>query len=250
MLDPGALFVIIAIFVIAGLVKGVTGLGLPTVSLGLLVAILDLPTAMALLLVPSFAANLWQAAVGGHARDVFFRIWPFLLAACSTVWIGALALDHVDIAYLSALLGMLLIIYASVGLLGVQLSIARAREKRLGVVFGLVNGVLTGMTGSFTVPGVMFLQAIGLPRDKLIQAMGMLFLASTVALALALGGNSRLTWELGGLSALSVIPAGFGIVLGQKVRSRLSERLFRKIFLAALLLLGLYVTVRALVASL
>jgi len=63
-----------------------------------------------------------------------------------------------------------------------------------------VNGILTGMTGSFVIPGVMFLQAIGLPRDTLIQAMGMLFTASTLALAIALQGNRLLTVELGSLS--------------------------------------------------
>ena len=45
--EPGFLIAVAAIFVLAGGVKGVIGLGLPTVSLGLLTAMTDLPTAMA-----------------------------------------------------------------------------------------------------------------------------------------------------------------------------------------------------------
>ena len=102
------------------------------------------------------------------------------------------------------------------------------------------------MTGSFVVPGVMFLQAIGLSRDLLVQAMGMLFTASTLALALALQGNSLLTAQLGIASAIALIPAILGMVLGQCIRRNLSEQLFRRVFFIAILCLGLYIVTAAL----
>ena len=95
MTEPGILAAIAATFALAGLVKGVIGLGLPTVSLALLSATLGLPQAMALLLVPSFATNALQALSGGNAKTVLARIWPFLALATVTVWIGALALGFV-----------------------------------------------------------------------------------------------------------------------------------------------------------
>ena len=91
------------------------------------------------------------------------------------------------------------------------------------------------------VPGVMFLQAIGLSRDMLIQAMGLLFAASTLALAVALQTANILTIEHGILSAGAVLPAIAGMRLGQRVRSTLSERRFRKVFFVALLLLRTYI---------
>jgi hypothetical protein len=66
-----------ATFFIAGGVKGVIGLGLPSVSLALLTATLGLYEAMAILLVPSFVTNLWQAVVGGELRAILARTWPF-----------------------------------------------------------------------------------------------------------------------------------------------------------------------------
>ena len=77
MFDPTILAIVLATFVLAGTVKGVIGLGLPTVSLALLTVALDLPSAMALLLLPSFITNVWQAAVGGHGREIIKRLWPF-----------------------------------------------------------------------------------------------------------------------------------------------------------------------------
>ena len=52
-------------FLLAGFVKGIVGLGLPTISLALLTALLDLPTAMALLVVPAFAL-ISGKFIGGH----------------------------------------------------------------------------------------------------------------------------------------------------------------------------------------
>ncbi|MBE0620293.1 MAG: sulfite exporter TauE/SafE family protein [Burkholderiales bacterium] len=249
MLDLLTLTAIAGTFLLAGAVKGVIGLGLPTVSLGLLTAALDLPTAMALLIVPSLVTNLWQAVVGGNGRAIFLRIWPFLLMATATVWLGATALTRVDLSLLSGLLGVLLVAYAALNLAGIRIEISTQREIWAGPLFGIANGVLTGMTGSFMVPGVMFLQAIGLSRDRLVQAMGMLFTASTVALAVALHGNSLLTTQLSLVSLAAVIPAAVGMVTGQRMRRRLSEDRFRQLFFLAILVLGAYIIAKAVLGA-
>ena len=244
MFDATTILVMVT-FLIAGLVKGVIGLGL-TVSLALLTVAIDLPTAMALLLLPSFVTNLWQALTGGNARLVLQRLWPFLLLATVTVWIGAGALTRVNPALLSAFLGVLLVIYAGTNLGGLRITISPQREVWVGPLIGLVNGVLTGMTGSFVVPGVMFLRAIGLSREVLLQAMGMLFTLSTLALAIALQRNALLTTEHWVLSAMALFPAILGMVFGRQIRQRIAEQLFRKMFYISLLLLGTYIIFSAL----
>lgn len=239
------LFVVFGTFLVAGAVKGVIGLGLPTVSLALLTVALDLPSAMALLLVPSFTTNLWQSVVGGNATLILRRIWPFLALATVTVWIGVAALTRLNPSLLTALLGALLITYSAINLGGVRLTIPTHHERWVGPLVGVANGVLTGMTGSFVVPGVMFLQAIGLSRDLLIQAMGMLFTASTLALAAALHHANFLTGHQGVLSAAAVLPALIGMIGGQRLRQSLSEQGFRTVFFIALLVLGAYIVANA-----
>jgi len=242
------ILVLVAVtFLLAGGVKGVIGLGLPTVSLAVLTATIGLQPAMALLLVPSFVTNLWQAVVGGNFMTILKRTWPFMLMATAMVWAGGLVLVAIDVSWLSAGLGALLVVYSLLSLTRSGLQIPRASESWAGPLFGAVNGVLTGMTGSFVVPGVPYLQAIGLSRDELIQAMGMLFTISTAALAVSLGGQNLLSAELGTISAVSVVPAIIGMVLGQKLRQRLSEAKFRKVFFTSILILGLYIIVRSLV---
>lgn len=240
MLEPLTLAAIGGTFLLAGAVKGVIGLGLPTVSLAVLTVALDLPTAMALLIVPSFVTNLWQGLAGGELTALLRRLWPFLLAATATVWAGALAVGTVDLKLLAGLLGVLLIAYATISLSGFRLHVAVSGERWAGPLIGGVNGVLTGMTGSFVVPGVLYLQALGLSRNALVQSMGILFTLSTVALALALEQNSLWTWDKGIVSAGAVIPALLGMALGQRIRTVLSEARFRQVFFWSLFVLGLY----------
>jgi uncharacterized membrane protein YfcA len=243
--DLTTVLVVTGAFLIAGAVKGVIGLGLPMVSLGLMTVALDLRTAMALLVVPSFVTNLWQSVVGGNAKTIVHRLWPFLATATVTVWIGVAALAHLDPSLLTALLGAQLVTYSLVSLHGIRLTIPPRHEGWTCPLVGSVNGVLTGMTGSSVVPGVMFLQAIGLPRDALIQAMGILFAASTFALAAALQQANFLTADHGVLSSAAVLPAIAGMIAGRWIRKGLSEQRFRTVFFIALLLLGAYLIANA-----
>ncbi|PIE57553.1 MAG: hypothetical protein CSA33_07845 [Desulfobulbus propionicus] len=236
--DVVALFLIGATFFVAGGVKGMIGFGLPTVSVGVLATCFDVPTAMALLLVPSLLTNLWQATHGGHARALVQRIWLFLLGAGGSIWVGAILLTSVNTAYLTMSLGAVVVVYCLLHFMGCPCNVQSDHEQTIGLILGIVNGILTGMTGSFVVPGVMFLQAIGLPRNMLVQAMGMLFSVSTLGLAIALQKSRLLTMELGVLSILAVVPAGAGMLLGQRIRDSLPKERFTKGFFFALLILG------------
>lgn len=229
------------VFLLAGAVKGVVGLGLPTVSLGLLTVTVGLDQAMALMLAPAFATNVWQAAVGGHFVSALRRIWPFLAAATVTVWIGVVLGAGSDTDLLASLLGVLLIAYGAFGLGRPFLAIGAKRERWAGPLTGSVNGILTGLTGSFVVPGVPYLQTLGLPRDQLVQAMGLLFTTSTVALALALSAGGKLPPEAGLASVLAVAPAVAGMIAGARVRSRIGEGAYRRGLLWSLIVLGLYI---------
>ncbi len=244
--DSASLIMVCLTFFLAGGVKGVIGLGLPTVSLALLAIAFDLTTAMALLLIPSLVTNAWQAVAGGYLAPLLRRLWPLLLLATVTVWIGGLVLTRVDLAWPTALLGALLIVYAGLNLGGYRVRVEPRQETWAGPLCGMINGILTGMTGSFVVPGVLYLQALGLPRDRLVQAMGILFTLSTLALAFSLQGNRLLSVELGYYSALGLVPALAGMLIGLRIRATLDEDRFRRIFFVALLVVGGFILLRQL----
>ncbi len=242
-LDIISVLMIAFSFAVAGAVKGVIGLGLPSISLSLLILVFDLTTAMTLLLVPSLLTNLWQASVGGHFGQLIKRLWLFLLPAALMIWVGALVLSRVDLEWLTGLLGLLLVVYGGLGLSGFKAELSERNQTWLGPLCGIMNGVLTGMTGAFVVPGVLYLQSLNLGREQLLQAMGILFSLSTIALGLALQNAGFISLEWLGYSAVALVPAMVGMLAGQQIRHRLSASRFRQCFFVGLLSLGLYLIV-------
>ena len=243
MADPQLIFMIAAIFCFAGVVKGMVGLGLPTVSIGLLTLIVDLPTAMVLLLVPSLTTNIWQALAGKYFFYLLRRLGLFFLMAVVMVHVGAQLFTVVETALLQRGLGALLLLYALLGLIGKSPKLTPRQQTLFCPACGAINGLLTGLTGTLFVPGVMFLQAIGLPRDVLVQSMGMLFAALTASLGLALYQHDLFAPNVGGLSAAALMPALFGMWCGQTLKNHMSPDLFRRLFLISLGGLGSYILV-------
>lgn len=246
--DGPTIAVIVGAFFVGGLVKGLTGLGLPPVVLGILTATIGIQPAKALILIPTFLTNSLQAAVGGHAWDIVRRTWPFMLAATALTASGALTLQYFETDLMSSLLGLLLAVYGLLGLLDMRMTIHGRWLHPAGLAFGGANGFLTGLTGSSAVPGVFYLESIGLRRDELVQSMGILFTLSTVGLAWTLRAQDLLDVRLLVMSAVALAPALVGMWIGARIRAAIPELRFRTVFCVALLAMGTFVTVQSLVA--
>ena len=124
------------------------------------------------------------------------------------------------------------------------------REAALSVLLGACNGALTGLTGSFMVPSVLYMQALGFPKDMLVQAMGFFFALSTLMLTISLGSNDLIDAQHMRWSAYALVPSFAGVFAGRWVRSQIDEQHFQKIFMIAVLALGAYLIWRSTVALL
>ncbi|HMN81170.1 MAG TPA: sulfite exporter TauE/SafE family protein [Burkholderiaceae bacterium] len=231
-------------FLAAGSVKGVTGMGLPTIAMGLLGTVMPPAAAAAMLVIPSFVTNVWQFLAGPAVAGLTRRLWPMMLGIVLGTVGGAALLVRVDPLWSRLALGVALIVYAGYALISPTLAVPSRIQPWLSPVVGLVTGVVTGATGVFVMPAVPYLQALDLDKDELVQALGLSFTVSTIALAAGLIAHGAFRLDQLGLSALAVIPSLAGMWLGQKVRARISPKRFRQCFLLFLLLLGLELAVR------
>jgi uncharacterized protein len=243
------LLLIATVFALAGFVKGVIGLGLPTVSMGLLAVAMTPLQALTIVVVPAIVTNLWQTFAGPHLREILRRLWPLLLGTVvAIVWSGALMAGRYA-RYGTIVLGLLLVVYALLGLTHLQFRTAPRDEKWVGGIVGVLTGVIAAATGVQVIPSMPFLQSIGMEKDELVQALGVFFTAATLAQAFNLTGAGLLdaSTALPGLVAMATAFAG--MFAGQAVRQRMDPAKFRRWFLIAMLVLGVYLTGTA-VASL
>ncbi len=229
---------IAATFLLAGLVKGVIGLGLPTVAMGLLGLALPPAQAASLLLVPSLVTNLWQLFAGPRFGPLLLRLWSMMLGICAGAWAGS-GLITGGAAHLATVgLGAALVVYAAIGLTKLTLRVPPRLEPWAGPLVGLTTGLVTGATGVSVIPAVPYLGALGLERDDLVQALGLSFTASTLALAAGLASHGALPLRAAGASLLALAPALAGMALGGWLRARVRPATFRRCFFVGLLVLG------------
>lgn len=244
MTDP-LLLIVAATYVLAGLVKGVIGLGLPAIAMGFLAIVVAPVEAAAILILPALVTNIWQMLAGPHFKSLIRRMWPMLLGVVGGTLAGAGWLVAVDQRFSTALLGVTVTLYGVSGLWSVRMAVGRASERWLAPLAGGATGLIGAATGVFVIPGVPYLQAIGLGKDELVQGLGLFFTVSMVVLGLNLAAASALNWSHGPAAIVALAAAAAGMRLGQVLRTRLKPATFQRLFFIGLVVLGLYLVARS-----
>jgi uncharacterized membrane protein YfcA len=240
------------VFLLAGLVKGVTGMGLPTVAVALLTLRMSPLEAAALLIVPSSITNVWQLMAGPALYPLWRRLRTLLIAVCVGTGAAGWALSSsaatgaslAVAAWTGSALGLALLGYGLLGLNGWKPRVPQRAERWAGPLAGAATGVMAGVTGVFVMPVAPYLQALDMEKDDLIQAMGLAFTVSTLALATMLACRGEWHASAAGSSFLALLPAGGGMLLGQWLRDHMRPALFRRCFFISLLALGAHQCLR------
>ena len=242
----GATLLFVAIvFALAGFVKGVVGLGLPTIAIGLLAVVMPPVQAAAILILPSTVTNIWQLVAGPSVTGIMRRLWPMMAGVCAGTWAGMGLMTGTAGRHGGTFLGIALVIYAATGLAQVRFSVPARHERWLSPVVGLLTGLVTAVTGVFVIPAVPYLQSIGLEKEDLVQALGLSFTVSTLALAVNVAAAGALTATPLVATVAALAAACIGMWVGQAVRLRLAPDTFRRWFFIGLALLGVYLAIGA-----
>lgn len=227
------------IFLIAGVVKGVSGMGLPTVSMALLGLIMPPAEAAMLMLLPSLLTNLAQCK-GQYLRSLCLRLWPLWTGLILLAVLSPLSDIGGSDKHVRLLLGMVLVAYGLWGIVKPVLPNFGSYAHLAGFVAGVLSGILTAATGVFVIPLVPYLQSLKLAKDELIQALGLSFMLATVALSIRLGSVGSAGIKLDVIAQLiALVSAGVGLWFGSAIRSHLRPAQFQRSLYSVFLFLGI-----------
>ena len=230
--------VIAIAFIVAGMVKGVIGAGLPTVATPIAATVLDPALAIALTVVPVLVTNVWQALQGGHYRPVLRVFWPMLLALSLGVIGGAQILVTVEPSATALVMGALVVAISGYQLSVGGFTVPASAQAWLNPIAGAICGVFGGIAGLFA-PTIMYATALRLPKDMLVSLFGLLALCGTLPLYASLTVNRVLALDELLLSVAATVPVVLGFAAGKWLRDRISQRTFERSLFSILLLIGL-----------
>jgi uncharacterized membrane protein YfcA len=230
----------LVVFLLAGTVKGLVGLGLPTITIALTSLVLPLTEAVALIALPTVITNIWQAAVGGRFWIIVRRQAPLIVPLMITLYLTMWLVGQKGPDWAFLVLAAVLVLYSALGLLRIRLRIHADLERPLAPVVGVVSGFVAGIVGVPVVPLMPYLQGLDIKPSELVQTLGVVLCATSLTLTASLLNVGLLDGKRTIVSAAAVVPAVAGMWLGQQIRLRLSVDQFRLAVLWALLLTGVY----------
>lgn len=224
--------------VLAGVVKGILSIGLPLVGMPLLTLVVDVPTAVAILMIPLVLSNLIQAIEGRGTIVMIKRFWPLIICLIGGTFAGTALFAALDRQILLLIVGVLAIVMSTFSILQPHVTISRRAERWAALPVGFVAGLIGGMSTLFGPLLTVYVVGLKMPRDEFVKAISLLFLIAAVCLML--GGTAQgtatakeLTW-----SAVAMIPVYGGMLIGQRMRRHVNPDQFRMLVLGVVWLTG------------
>jgi uncharacterized membrane protein YfcA len=237
---PGAVIAaIVMMLVIAGMTKGLIGIGMPIVAVPLLNLVVDLPVTVAILSIPLIISNVPQALQGDRIGVVTRRLFPLFCGLVFGVGIGVYLLASVRVDLLKPIVGVILIAVVSLMLLSPRLVVRPKQEKYLGPLAGLIGGILGGLAALAGPFVFVYILALGLTKDRFVQYSSLYLVVASTLLTILLGGTGALGWKDALASTLAVVPILVGMRIGAGLRTLVSPPVFRTLILAVVMVSGL-----------
>ena len=234
MTDPMTWATIIVAFALGGVVKGVTGVGLPLIALPAIAARLGVPAAIVIIALPAIVTNFWQ--VGSFRQEARgLRFLPgFLAAGMAGIAIGTVLLVKAPESLLSTGLGCIVVMYIALRLAKPDLGLSERAARLLAPFAGGAAGLLQGLTGLAAPIGVTFLHSLRLSREPYLFVTSAMFLLFALVQLSAVTISGLVTAErlIQGVAAL--VSALAFMPVGSWIGSRLKPAIFDRIILLLL----------------
>lgn len=239
MLSPQQWALAVMVAVCAGLIKGMIGFALPTIFIMGLSFIVPPSLAVAAMIIPTIATNLYQAfrtgiraAVVSTSQFKFFLGIGFIFLMLSAQ-MSAILPNQIFLAAL----GGVVTFFSLLQLVGWQLPI-HAASLRAEITMGAVTGFLGGMSGVWGPPTVAYLTALNTPKHEQMRVQGVVYGLGAVALAFAHVVSGLFTVKTAALSVILLFPSMIGMAIGTAIQDRIDQHVFRRITLIVLLVAG------------
>lgn len=253
--DNMQMLLLIAIFALASLLHGISGLGATLVTTTALASIYPLPHAIVLVIFPSLVVNAmtWLAGGGRTIWQNFIyygrRYWLLALTSLIGSILGAKLLLWIDSAYILLVLAAVIAFYVISALLGKQFRLPDT--KPVLIIVGFSAGVIGGATNAMSTVLMMYLLSASDDKNTIAKVGNMCYFLGKIAQIIVLRepimALSNGEWQL--ITILSVLSIA-ALLVGIRLRRYLPQARFRQLILLILTVLGIRVAWQGIAAFL
>ena len=232
-------------YFLGGITQGILGVGLITVVISLLSFVIDVKETIALVIIPTIITSFFQMINGNNLKDIIRDTRYFLVFSTLIIVPGVFLLKVLESDLILIFIAILLFMNSSLSLSNRVVAIPNHQNSIIQVSAGSLNGFIIGLTSIYTMPFVFLLQSLKYNKEKTVQFMGLAFLLYSSMQFISFSYSKLISINTIFPSLIVTLPVIIGFFLGKKIRSFISEKLFKKLFYLMLLLMSGIILINA-----
>lgn len=229
----------------AAFAKGAVGFGFPTLATPLLSLVVDVKTAVVVLILPNIVMDGVQFVRRGAALATVRRLAALLVFGVAGTFLGTRLLVVLPPRLATLILGAIVLLFAGLTWARVAPRVPAGWEPWLSPGVGFAAGVIGGVTNVPGTPLVIYFLALGMDKLEFVRSVGFSFMVYKMVQLGAVTYYGLLTGPLL-LASVGLVAVGLAaFLLGQRVQDRLPQETFNRAVLVFLAGLGAWLVVRA-----
>ena len=232
-------------YFLGGITQGILGVGLITVVISLLSFVIDVKETIALVIIPTIITSFFQMINGSNLKDIIKDTRYFLVFSTLIIVPGVFLLKVLESDLILIFIAILLFMNSSLSLSNRVIAIPNHQNSIIQVSAGSLNGFIIGLTSIYTMPFVFLLQSLKYNKEKTVQFMGLAFLLYSSMQFISFSYSKLISINTIVPSLIVTLPVIIGFLLGKKIRSFISEKLFKKLFYFMLLMMSGIILINA-----
>ena len=232
-------------YFLGGITQGILGVGLITVVISLLSFVIDVKETIALVIIPTIITSFFQMINGNNLKDIIKDTRYFLVFSTLIIVPGVFLLKVLESDLILIFIAILLFMNSSLSLSNRVVAIPNHQNSIIQVSAGSLNGFIIGLTSIYTMPFVFLLQSLKYNKEKTVQFMGLAFLLYSSMQFISFSYSKLISINTIVPSLIVTLPVIIGFLLGKKIRSFISEKLFKKLFYLMLLVMSGIILINA-----
>ena len=231
---------------LAGFVKGASGMGFPLIATPSVALLLDIRIAITILIIPNIVMDIAQVFRGGFPVEVLRRFARFLITNVIGVFLGTKLLATLPLWMLNFCLGAMVLVFVVSSWLRFEFTISPKLEKKLSFPAGLCSGFLNGMTNAAGPALAIYLYSLKLSKREFIKSIATIFIITKLTQLLAVSTWNLFNWATLALSLQVTLFVLLGFYGGLKTQDRVNQQNFNRGLLFLLFAIGVTLILRAL----
>ena len=236
---------VLAVMLTAGLVHGTLGLGFPLVATPLLALLMDVRSAILITLVPTMAVNVVSIVRGGSWKSSIGVYWPLVLYVPLATLLGTVLLFSTDPAPFRLVLAAIILLYLNQHRVrGSATSWISRRPILATAVFGAAAGFFAGTVNVMVPVLIIYCLEMKMQRTVMVQVLNLCFLTGKVSQAIVLSTMGTFSFATLGASLPLAAAALAALLVGERVRGRVSADTYRRWIRGILLIIALLLIVQ------